>query len=812
MANIWHPTPKHAMNRNYGKNESNKNLKKKKKYIPLSVAYLIKLCKCDTIKILSIINMLYLYFFLIWTTNSFNYRENYYDKPKNVYSTVYNRLLADAKLLMLGNNPVTNSVIDNKNSNDDNLLLEPFLKEPRSLSLRARLKRDSNKSIDVIPMKYHHKSSNESIKTASNRSLTKSPTQLIKATTKGFIKVFQKLHLTKSQNELNKTTSNSDLTKSSTKLSKTTSNRDINKSLNELPKTPTDNDITKSLNELPKASSNTDITKSSTELPEAPTDSDITKSSTELPKTPTDSDITKSSTELPKTPTDSDITKSSNKLTKPSAYRNLTKSPTEFIKMIQKRHRDRHAKLNKNESTETISNISKEILQTNAPNSCIYIHKMDSSESKLHLSGNASENLKSDAYNKTNLDNIMKMEIPIMIPPNPSSIKGETSMTKNTQHDNNKCENLSLLKVVQEVTNYTKSLTDSIFINLNQVEFKENPALDVIEKNVSSGVKIVNNSMKKGMNVLKENTTETLKTIDTDIKPCIKNITDSILNKVEAVKTGEIDISDITESVIETLNNNLEILNDNIENSVKPKTEQLKNEVVNKTEKIKNEVVNKTEQLKNEVSNKTEKIKNEVSNKTEKIKNEVANKTEQLKTQVDDIKDNIKDSVNTLGTEIIPQIGNTIKDTVGDTIGGIASGIEKTSDVVKEKVIETIFNSDIVPAPIREIVNMSGENITSIMKKDKKDGKSDKSAKAFFKKQFKRVKVKLALGGAIITTLGGIVNILIGIPSVAFLLLVLSLAILYYFIYETYLKNTSCFRWFRSKKKKKEIELVDITE
>ncbi|ETB60561.1 hypothetical protein YYC_02202 [Plasmodium yoelii 17X] len=794
MANIWHPTPKHAMNRNYGKNESNKNLKKKKKYIPLSVAYLIKLCKCDTIKILSIINMLYLYFFLIWTTNSFNYRENYYDKPKNVYSTVYNRLLADAKLLMLGNNPVTNSVIDNKNSNDDNLLLEPFLKEPRSLSLRARLKRDSNKSIDVIPMKYHHKSSNESIKTASNRSLTKSPTQLIKATTKGFIKVFQKLHLTKSQNELNKTTSNT------------------------------------------------------------PTDSDITKSSTELPKTPTDSDITKSSTELPKTPTDSDITKSSNKLTKPSAYRNLTKSPTEFIKMIQKRHRDRHAKLNKNESTETISNISKEILQTNAPNSCIYIHKMDSSESKLHLSGNASENLKSDAYNKTNLDNIMKMEIPIMIPPNPSSIKGETSMTKNTQHDNNKCENLSLLKVVQEVTNYTKSLTDSIFINLNQVEFKENPALDVIEKNVSSGVKIVNNSMKKGMNVLKENTTETLKTIDTDIKPCIKNITDSILNKVEAVKTGEIDISDITESVIETLNNNLEILNDNIENSVKPKTEQLKNEVVNKTEKIKNEVVNKTEQLKNEVSNKTEKIKNEVSNKTEKIKNEVsnktekiknevktekiknevsnktekiknevsnktekiknevANKTEQLKTQVDDIKDNIKDSVNTLGTEIIPQIGNTIKDTVGDTIGGIASGIEKTSDVVKEKVIETIFNSDIVPAPIREIVNMSGENITSIMKKDKKDGKSDKSAKAFFKKQFKRVKVKLALGGAIITTLGGIVNILIGIPSVAFLLLVLSLAILYYFIYETYLKNTSCFRWFRSKKKKKEIELVDITE
>ncbi|SCL90436.1 Plasmodium exported protein, unknown function, partial [Plasmodium berghei] len=505
----------------------------------------------------------------------------------------------------------------------------------------------------------------------------------------------------------------------------------------------------------------------------------------------------KSPKELPKTPLNSDLTKSPKELIKPSAYRNLTKSPTEFINMVQKRHINRHKKLNKNESTKIISNIPKEILQKNTPNSHIYIHKMGSSQLKRHLSGNAPENLKSVADNKTYLDDSMKMGIPRMIPPNSSSNKGEAYMTRNKQHDNNKSEDLSLLKVVKEVTNYTKSLKDSIFINLNEVEFKENPALDMIEKNVSSGVKIVNTSMKKGMHILKENTTGTLKTIDTDAKPCIKNIKDSIMHKVEAVKSGEIEISDIKESVIETLNNNFEILNANIEMSVKPKTEQLKNDVANKTQKLKNDVANKTQKLKNDVANKTQKLKNDVSNKIDHI-------STQLKTQVDDIKDNIKDSVDTIGTEIIPQIGNTIKDTVGDTIGGIASGIEKTSDMVKEKVIETIFNADFVPTSIKEIVNMPpDENITSILTESIKNGNPGNSAKSFFKKQFKHIKVKMALAGGILTTIGGIINLTIGIPSIAFLFLVISLFSLYYFIYETYLKNTRCFLCFKSKKKKK---------
>ncbi|CAD2084678.1 Plasmodium exported protein, unknown function [Plasmodium vinckei brucechwatti] len=688
MANIQYPTPKHAMNYSYGKNESNKNFTKKYVYIPLSVAYLIKLCKTTTIKILSIINMLYLCIFLIWTTNSFNYKENYYDKQKNSYSTVYRRLLSDANLIVLGNNPVTNSIIDNRNSDNENLLLVPFLKTPRNIPRRSHLKAHPNESIKVTPREHHNESQNGLIKVPPNRDLTKSPN--------GFIKVPPNVTQGNPQN------------------------RDLTKSPNGFIKMP------------PKAT------------PGNPPNRDLTKSPNGFIKVPPKA--------IPGNPPN----------------RDLTKSPNGFIKVPQRRDLNGYTKLNKNENTELISNIPKEILQKAPPNTRIYIRKLPPSQLKPHLSGNVPGNLKSTAYSNTGLDDSMKREMSPTSPTNFSRIKGEANMPKNMRHGNkndkgnnsmpnNNSGDGSLLKVVKGVEHYTKSFTDSIRNNLNGVEFKENHALDIIEKNVSSGVKIANTSMKKSMNALKENTTETLKAIDTDIKPCINSLKDSIMHNVEAVKSGEITISDIKDSVIDTINNN-------IENTVKPKTEQIKSNV----------------------------------------SNQIGHISTQLKTQVYDIKDNIKEGVHTIGTEIIPQIGYTIKDTVGDTIEDIATGIEKSSDVVKEKVIETICKTNLVPAPIKEIVKITAdENITSIVAGNVKNGKPTKGIKAFFKRHVRRIKLVTSLGGSILLSLGALLNLIFGMTGVAIGLLILALLSLYYFIYIIYLKDTKIFKWIRSLRKKK---------
>ncbi|KEG00599.1 hypothetical protein YYE_04428 [Plasmodium vinckei vinckei] len=595
---------------------------------------------------------------------------------------VYRRLLSDANLIVLGNNPVINSILDN-NSDNENLLLVPFLKPPRNASRRSHLKAHQNESIKVTPREHHNKSPNGLIKVPPkanpgnppNRDLTKSPN--------GFIKVPPKVTQGNPPNR--------DLTKSPSR------------------------DLTKSPNR------------------------DLTKSPSR------------------------DLTKS------PS--RDLNELPEGFIKVPQRRDLNGYTKLNKNENTELISSIPKEILQKAPPNTRIYIRKLPPSQLNPHLSGNVPENLKSTAYSKTSLYDSMKREIPPTGPPNSSIIKGEGNMPKNMRKSNNgdKGNNSmpnsnsgdgSLLKMVKGVEYYTKSFTDSFRNNLNGVEFKENHALDIIEKNVTSGVKIANSSMKKGMNALKENTTETLKAIDTDVKPCINNLKDSIIHNVEAVKSGEITISDIKDSVIETINNN-------IENTVKPKTEQIKSEVSNKIDHISTE----------------------------------------LKTQVYDIKDNIKDGVHTIGTEIIPQIGHTIKDTVGDTIEDIATGIEKSSDVVKEKVIETICKTDIVPAPIKEVVKMSTDkNVTSIVAKSVKNGKPPNGIKTFFKNHFRRIKLGCSFGVSILMALGALINLIIGQTVISIAFLVIALLSLYYFIYIIYLKDTKLFKWIRSLRKKKPIK------
>ncbi|CAD2084710.1 Plasmodium exported protein, unknown function [Plasmodium vinckei lentum] len=784
MANIQYPTPKHTMNYSYGKNESNKNFTKKYVYIPLSVAYLIKLCKTTTIKILPIINMLHLCIFLIWTTNSFNYKENYYDKQKNSYSTVYRRLLSDANLIVLGNNPVTNSIIDNRNSDNENLLLVPFLKRPRNIPRRSHLKAHPNESIKVTPREHHNESPNGLIKVPSNRNLTKSPN--------GFIKVPPNVTQGSPQNR--------DLTKSPNGFIKVPPkatpenppNRDLTKSPNGFIKvppnvtqgSPQNRDLTKSPNGFIKVPPN--VTQGS------PQNRDLTKSPNGFikvppkatPENPPNRDLTKSPNGFIKVPPNStqgnppnrDLTKSPNGFIKvpPKATqgnppnRDLTKSPNGFIKVPQRRDLNGYTKLNKNENTELISNIPKEILQKAPPNTRIYIRKLPPSQLKPHLSGNVPGNLKSTEYSKTGLDDSMKRQIPPTGPTNFSRIKGEANMPKNMRHGNrndkgnnsmpnNNSGDGSLLKVVKGVEHYTKSFTDSIRNNLNGVEFKENHALDIIEKNVSSGVKIANTSMKKGMNALKENTAETLKAIDTDIKPCINNLKDSIIYNVEAVKSGEITISDIKDSVIDTINNN-------IENTVKPKTEQIKSDVSNKIGHI----------------------------------------STQLKTQAYDIKDNIKEGVQTIGTEIIPQIGHTIKDTVGDTIGDIATGIEKSSDVVKEKVIKTICKTDIVPTPIKEIVKIAAdENITSIVVENVKNGKPAKGIKAFFKRNVRRIKLAVSLGISILTSLGALINLIIAAHGIAIGCLVVALLSLYYFIYIIYLKDTKLFKWIRSLRKKK---------
>ncbi|SCM04268.1 Plasmodium exported protein, unknown function [Plasmodium chabaudi adami] len=644
MANIRHPMPKHAINYSYGKNESNKNFTKKYVYIPLPVAYLIKLCKTTTIKILSIINMLYLCIFLIWTTSNFNYNENYYGKQKNFYSTVYNRLLSDANLLALEDGPVTNSIIDNRNCDNENLLLVPFLKTPRNSSRRSQLKAQLNESINVTPGN------------PPNRDLTKSPN--------GFIKV--------------------------------PPNRDLTKSPNGFIKVPPNRDLTKSPN------------------------------------------------------------------------RDLNEPPKGFIRVPQRRDLNGYTKLNKNENTELIPNIPKEILQKAPPNTRIYIRKLPPSQLRPHLSGNVPGDLKSTSHSNADLDGSMKREIPPTEPPNSSIIKSEANMLanmlqgnnddkENNNMPNNNYDEGSLLKMVKGVEHYTKSITNSIRNNLNGVEFKENHALNIIEKNVASGVKIANTSVKKGMNVLKENATETLKAIDTDVKPCINNLKDSIIHNVEAVKSGEKSISDIKDSVLDTINNN-------IENNVKPKTEQIKHDVTHKIDHI----------------------------------------STQLKTQVGDIKDNIKEGVHTIGAEIIPQIGHTIKDTVEDTIEDITTGIEKSSDMVKEKVIETICKNDKVPEPIKEIVMMAAdESITSIVAQNIKEGKPMSGIKAFFKKNVRLVKLGVSLGISALFTLGGIINLIIGFPWASAGLFAISLALIYYFLYEMWLKETRFFRWIRSLRKKK---------
>ncbi|VTZ66909.1 Plasmodium exported protein, unknown function [Plasmodium chabaudi chabaudi] len=608
MANIRHPMPKHAINYSYGKNESNKNFTKKYVYIPLPVAYLIKLCKTTTIKILSIINMLYLCIFLIWTTSNFNYNENYYGKQKNFDSTVYNRLLSDVNLLALEDGPVTNSIIDNRNIDNENLLLVPFLKTSRSSSRWSDLKGRLNESINVTQGN------------PPNRDLTKSP------------------------------------------------NRD--------------------LNEPPKG----------------------------------------------------------------------------FIRVPQRRDLNGYTKLNKNENTELIPNIPKEILQKAPPNTRIYIRKLPPSQLRPHLSGNVPGDLKSTSHSNADLDGSMKREIPPTDPSNSSIIKSEANMLQGNNDDkennsmpNNNSEDGTLLKMVKGVEHYTKSITDSIRNNLSGVEFKENCALNIIEKNVASGVKIANTSVKKGMDVLKENATETLKAIDTDVKPRINNLKDSIMHNVEAVKSGEKTISDIKDSVIDTINNN-------IENNVKPKTEQIKNDVTHKIDNI----------------------------------------STQLKTQVGDIKDNIKEGVHTIGAEIIPQIGHSIKDTVEDTIEDITTGIEKSSDVVKEKVIESICKNDKVPEPIKEIVMMAAdENITSMVAQNIKEGKPISGIKGFFKKNVRLIKLGLSLGLSGLLALGAIINLILGSAAVSAALFGLALVCLYYFIYEMWLKETRFFRWIRSVRKKK---------
>ncbi|SCL88936.1 Plasmodium exported protein, unknown function [Plasmodium chabaudi chabaudi] len=608
MANIRHPMPKHAINYSYGKNESNKNFTKKYAYIPLPVAYLIKLCKTTTIKILSIINMLYLCIFLIWTTSNFNYNENYYGKQKNFDSTVYNRLLSDVNLLALEDGPVTNSIIDNRNIDNENLLLVPFLKTSRSSSRWSDLKGRLNESINVTQGN------------PPNRDLTKSP------------------------------------------------NRD--------------------LNEPPKG----------------------------------------------------------------------------FIRVPQRRDLNGYTKLNKNENTELIPNIPKEILQKAPPNTRIYIRKLPPSQLRPHLSGNVPGDLKSTSHSNADLDGSMKREIPPTDPSNSSIIKSEANMLQGNNDDkennsmpNNNSEDGTLLKMVKGVEHYTKSITDSIRNNLSGVEFKENCALNIIEKNVASGVKIANTSVKKGMDVLKENATETLKAIDTDVKPRINNLKDSIIHNVEAVKSGEKTISDIKDSVIDTINNN-------IENNVKPKTEQIKNDVTHKIDNI----------------------------------------STQLKTQVGDIKDNIKEGVHTIGAEIIPQIGHSIKDTVEDTIEDITTGIEKSSDVVKEKVIESICKNDKVPEPIKEIVMMAAdENITSMVAQNIKEGKPISGIKGFFKKNVRLIKLGLSLGLSGLLALGAIINLILGSAAVSAALFGLALVCLYYFIYEMWLKETRFFRWIRSVRKKK---------
>ncbi|SCL85270.1 Plasmodium exported protein, unknown function [Plasmodium chabaudi chabaudi] len=608
MANIRHPMPKHAINYSYGKNESNKNFTKKYVYIPLPVAYLIKLCKTTTIKILSIINMLYLCIFLIWTTSNFNYNENYYGKQKNFDSTVYNRLLSDVNLLALEDGPVTNSIIDNRNIDNENLLLVPFLKTSRSSSRWSDLKGRLNESINVTQGN------------PPNRDLTKSP------------------------------------------------NRD--------------------LNEPPKG----------------------------------------------------------------------------FIRVPQRRDLNGYTKLNKNENTELIPNIPKEILQKAPPNTRIYIRKLPPSQLRPHLSGNVPGDLKSTSHSNADLDGSMKREIPPTDPSNSSIIKSEANMLQGNNDDkennsmpNNNSEDGTLLKMVKGVEHYTKSITDSIRNNLSGVEFKENCALNIIEKNVASGVKIANTSVKKGMDVLKENATETLKAIDTDVKPRINNLKDSIIHNVEAVKSGEKTISDIKDSVIDTINNN-------IENNVKPKTEQIKNDVTHKIDNI----------------------------------------STQLKTQVGDIKDNIKEGVHTIGAEIIPQIGHSIKDTVEDTIEDITTGIEKSSDVVKEKVIESICKNDKVPEPIKEIVMMAAdENITSMVAQNIKEGKPISGIKGFFKKNVRLVKLGLSLGASCLLALGGIINLILGMTAVSAALFGLALVCIYYFLYELWLKETRFFRWIRSLRKKK---------
>ncbi|CAD2096643.1 Plasmodium exported protein, unknown function [Plasmodium vinckei] len=792
MANIHYPTPKHAMNYSYGENESNKNFTKKYVYIPLSVAYLIKLCKTTTIKILSIINMLYLCIFLIWTTSSFNYKENYYDKQKNSYSTVYRRLLSDANLIVLGNNPVTNSIIDNRNSDNENLLLVPFLKRPRNIPRRSHLKAHPNESIKVTPREHHNESQNGLIKVPPNRDLTKSPNGFIKMPPNVTQGNPQNRDLTKSPNEFIKVPpkatpgnpQNRDLTKSPS--------RNINEPPKATPGNPQNRDLTKSpsrnINEPPNATPgnppNRDLTKSPNEFIKVPPNvtqgnpqnRDLTKSPNGFIKVPPKAtqgnpqnrDLTKSPNGFIKVPANVTQGSPQNRDLTKSPSRDINEPPKGFIKVPQRRDLNGYTKLNKNENTELISNIPKEILQKAPPNTRIYIRKLPPSQIKPHLSGNVPGNLKSTTYSKTGLDDSMKREIPPTGPTNFSSIKGEANMPKNMRHGNNgdKGKNSmpnnnsgdgSLLKVVKGVEHYTKSFTDSIRNNLNGVEFKENHALDIIEKNVSSGVKIANTSMKKGMNALKENTTETLKAIDTDIKPCINNFKDSIIYNVEAVKSGEITISDIKDSVIDTINNN-------IENTVKPKTEQIRSDVSNKIGHI----------------------------------------STQLKTQAYDIKDNIKEGVHTIGTEIIPQIGNTIKDTVGDTIEDITAGIEKSSDVVKEKVIKTICKTDIVPTPIKGIVKMAAdENITSIVAGNIKNGKPAKGIKAFFKSNVRRVKLTVSLGISILASLGALINLAIAAHGIAIGCLVVALLSLYYFIYIIYLKDTKLFKWIRSLRKKK---------
>ncbi|CAA9986424.1 Plasmodium exported protein, unknown function [Plasmodium knowlesi strain H] len=320
----------------------------------------------------------------------------------------------------------------------------------------------------------------------------------------------------------------------------------------------------------------------------------------------------------------------------------------------------------------------------------------------------------------------------------------------------------------QETENeFFKGFTNKIMSNIYEVEMNRDPALELIKENIIDNIISANKGVKKNIDMIKENIANTLKTLENgDWKPPIESIKGTILEKIGSLEPE--DLKPKCEGIKDAI---LEKITENIESNVKPKLDNIKLTVLDTLDDINHEVV---------------------------------------QPKINDIKDTINKNIGNLEYEVIPKIGKTIKECVTEKVGDISTGIGKTSETIKDTVlnnVKSIYDNVPVPKNIKEMTNKVTQNPNLTMEQNLINSVS-RSTLGFnifgdLRKRFKKLgnttKAIASLILSFLLAIGGIVGSVIVSPFAGTPALILALIFSYYTAMK--LLGKSFFPKFNLKKK-----------